>query len=204
MPRSRPPSFDDKPDLADPDAAHRGYDGPSKIAPLKRRMHDLQELGEAVAELPPARLAALKIEDRLRDAIAELGRTRSHEGRRRQVQYIGKLMKFEDADALNEAVASWRLGSARETLAMHQAEAWRDQLIADDDAFERWLAAHPDTDTQQMRSLVRSARKESLEPGARHGRAFRELFQMVKRHMARRATAGMPMRTRPPRRRDRP
>jgi ribosome-associated protein len=183
MPRSRPPSFDDAPSPpADPDTAH-GYDGPSK-SELKRRMHDLQELGEAVAELPAGRLAALKIEDRLRDAIAELGRTRSHEGRRRQLQYIGKLMKFEDAEALREAVASYRLGSARDTLALHQAEAWRDLLIAEDDAFERWLAAHPDTDTQQMRSLVRSARKEGTDAGARHGRAYRDLFQMVKRHMA--------------------
>jgi ribosome-associated protein len=182
MPRNRPTAPDDRPALADADTSH-GYDGPSK-SELKRRMHDLQELGEAVAELPESRLAALKIEDRLRDAIAELGRTRSHEGRRRQIQYIGKLMRFEDADTLREAVASWRLGSARETLAMHQAEAWRDLLIAEDDAFDRWLAAHPETDTQQMRSLVRSARKESLEPGARHGRAYRELFQMVKRLMA--------------------
>jgi len=190
MPRSRPPSPADANPLGGPDATH-GYDGPSK-SELKRRMHDLQELGEAVAELPEGRLAALKIEDRLRDAIAELGRTRSFEGRRRQIQYIGKLMKFEDADALREAVASYRLGSARDTLAMHQAEAWRDMLIAQDDAFERWLSAHPDTDTQQMRSLVRSARKESVDAGARHGRAYRELFQMVKRHMADAATAGDP------------
>jgi ribosome-associated protein len=146
-------------------------------------MHDLQDLGAAVAELPAGRLEALRIEDRLRDAIVELGRTRSHEGRRRQLQYIGKLMKFEDAEALREAVAAYHLGSARDTLELHQAEAWRDLLIAEDDAFERWLAAHPTTDTQQMRSLVRSARKESAEPGMRRGRAYRELFQMVKRHM---------------------
>jgi len=194
MPRNRTPSLDDRPAHTDPgadaDTSH-GYDGPSK-SELKRRMHDLQELGEAVAELPESRLAALKIEDRLRDAIVELGRTRSHEGRRRQVQYIGKLMKFEDADALREAVASWRLGSARDTLALHQAEAWRDLLVADDDAFERWLAAHPDTDTQQMRSLVRSARKESADPAARHGRAYRELFQMVKRLLAAAAADGQP------------
>jgi ribosome-associated protein len=182
MARPRPPSPDDSPAPADPDVSH-GYDGPSK-SELKRRMHDLQDLGAAVAELPAGRLEALRIEDRLRDAIVELGRTRSHEGRRRQLQYIGKLMKFEDAEALREAVAAYRLGSARDTLALHQAEAWRDLLIAEDDAFERWLAAHPDTDTQQMRSLVRSARKETAEPGARRGRAYRELFQMVKRHMA--------------------
>jgi ribosome-associated protein len=145
---------------------------------LKKQMQDLQELGEALAALPADRLDALKIEDRLRDAIAELHRTRSFEGKRRQVQYIGKLMKFEDAEPLKEAVASYRVGSARDTLAMHQAEYWRDQLLADDEALANWLKEYPKTDVQQLRSLVRSARKEKLEPGAR-----RDLFQMVKGHM---------------------
>ena len=150
---------------------------------LKKQMQDLQELGEALAALPEDRLAKLPIEERLRDAIAELRRTRSFEGKRRQIQYIGKLMKFEDVEPLREAVASFRLGSAKDTLAMHQAEYWRDQLLAEDDAFERWLKEYPATDGQQMRSLVRSARKEKLEPGARHGRAYRDLFQLVKAQM---------------------
>ena len=157
-------------------------EGPSKTQ-LKKQAHDLQELGEALATLPDDRLDGLKIEERLRDAIAELRRTRSFEGKRRQIQYIGKLMKFEDVEPLREAVASFRLGSAKDTLAMHQAEYWRDQLLAEDDAFERWLKEYPATDGQQMRSLVRSARKEKLEPGARHGRAYRDLFQLVKAQM---------------------
>ncbi len=169
--RSRPPL----PEL-DTDA------GPSKTQ-LKKEAHDLQELGEALAELPADRLEGLKIEERLRDAIAELRRTRSFEGKRRQLQYIGKLMKFEEVEPLREAVASFKLGSAKDTLALHQAEYWRDQLLAEEDAFERWLKEYPDTDGQQMRSLVRSARKEKLEPGARHGRAYRDLFQMIKERM---------------------
>ena len=150
---------------------------------LKQQMQDLQELGEALATLPADRLDGLKIEERLRDAIDELRRTRSFEGKRRQIQYIGKLMKFEDAEPLREAVASYRVGSAKDTLAMHQAEYWRDQLLADDDALAKWLEEYPQTDVQQMRSLVRAARKEKLEPGQRRGRAFRDLFQMVKEHM---------------------
>jgi ribosome-associated protein len=150
---------------------------------LKKQMQDLQELGEALASLPADRLDGLKIEERLRDAIAELRRTRSFEGKRRQIQYIGKLMKFEDAEPLKEAVASYRMGSAKDTLALHQAEYWRDQLLADDEALVNWLKEYPQTDTQQMRSLVRSARKEKLEPGERHGRAYRDLFRMVKEHM---------------------
>ena len=150
---------------------------------LKQQMHDLQELGEAVASLPVDRLDKLKIDERLRDAIDELRRTKSFEGKRRQVQYIGKLMKFEDPEPLREAVASYRVGSAKDTLTMHQAEYWRDQLLAGDEALAAWVTEYPATDVQQLRSLVRAARKEKLEPGERHGRAYRDLFMLVKEQM---------------------
>jgi len=150
---------------------------------LKQQMQDLQELGEAVSSLPPDRLDKLKIDERLRDAIDELRRTKSFEGKRRQVQYIGKLMKHEDPAPLREAVASYRVGSATDTLALHQAEYWRDQLLASDDALANWVKEYPATDVQQLRSLMRSARKEKLEPGERHGRAYRDLFRMVKEQM---------------------
>ena len=150
---------------------------------LKKQMQDLQELGEAVAALPTDRLDKLRIDERLRDAIDELRRTRSFEGKRRQLQYIGKLMKHEDPAPLREAVASYRVGSATDTLALHQAEYWRDQLLAGDDALAHWIKDYPATDIQQLRSLVRSARKEKLEPGKRHGRAYRDLFRMIKEQM---------------------
>jgi ribosome-associated protein len=150
---------------------------------LKKHMQDLQELGEAVSALPPDRLDKLKIDERLRDAIDELRRTRSFEGKRRQVQYIGKLMKHEDPEPLREAVASYRVGSATDTLALHQAEYWRDQLLATDDALANWVKDYPATDVQQLRSLVRAARKEKLAPGERHGRAYRDLFRRVKEQM---------------------
>ena len=150
---------------------------------LKKQMQDLQQLGEAIASLPADRLDKLKIEDRLRDAIGELHRTRSFEGKRRQIQYIGKLMKHENPEPLREAVASYRVGSATDTLALHQAEYWRDQLLAADDALANWVKEYPATDVQQLRSLVRSARKEKLEPGERHGRAYRDLFKVVKEQM---------------------
>ncbi len=172
MPRAptRPP--EDLPDVEPPSKSE-----------LKRQMTELQALGEAVCALPESRLAALPIEERLRDAIRELGRTRSFEGKRRQIQYIGKLMRFEDAAPLREAVDAFKLGSAKDTLAMHQAEAWREKLIASDDALTPWLAEYPRTDVQQLRSLVRAARKESAAENARHGRAYRDLFQLVKGHM---------------------
>ena len=72
--------------------------------------------------------------ERLRDAMHEYQRTRTHEGRRRQMQYIGKLMRGADAEPIREAVADMQLGRAKDALALHQAERWRAELIADDDA----------------------------------------------------------------------
>ena len=174
------PEMDDLP-LSKRQAAIDGL-APSRNE-LKKQMQDLQELGEAVASLPVDRLDKLKLDERLRDAIDELRRTKSFEGKRRQIQYIGKLMKHENPEPLREAVASYRVGSATDTLALHQAEYWRDQLLAGDDALADWVKEHPATDVQQLRSLVRAARKEKLEPGERRGRAFRDLFKLVKEQM---------------------
>jgi ribosome-associated protein len=155
-------------------------DRPSKSA-LKRLAHQQQTLGEALAALPDAALAATPLSDGLRDAIAELRRTRSHEGKRRQMQYIGKLMRDADLEPLREAVAAAQLGGAHDALALHRAEQWRNELVAGDDALTRWMAAHPQTDLQQLRTLIRNARKDSaLPPEQRHGRAWRELFQFLK------------------------
>ncbi|MFN9746987.1 MAG: ribosome biogenesis factor YjgA, partial [Betaproteobacteria bacterium] len=173
-------------------APHRGLDvhygeadpgdadaRPSKSA-LKRQSHDLQALGLDVAELPEQRLAATPMPDGLREAILEYRRTKSHEGRRRQLQYVGKLMRSADEAVLREAVAAARLGSARETLALHEAERWRAELIADDAALTRWMQQHPDSDAQQLRSLVRAARRDAVAPEARQPRSHRELFQFIK------------------------
>lgn len=153
---------------------------PSKTQ-LKQQMHELQQLGVELAALPDNRLADAPMPDALRDAIAEYRRTRSHEGRRRQLQYIGKQMRFADAEPLREAVAAFKLGSARDTLQLHEAERWRDELVADEDALTRWAQAHPESDLQRLRSLVRAARKDAaLAPEQRNGRGYRELFQFIK------------------------
>ncbi|MBQ0930737.1 DUF615 domain-containing protein [Ideonella sp. 4Y16] len=160
---------------------------PSKSA-LKRQSHDLQALGRALSELPASRLEALALPETLAGAIADYRRIRSHEGLRRQLQYIGKLMRQVDPAPLQAAVDDFRLGGARQSLALHTAERWREQLLADDSALTRWLAEHPDTGAQQLRSLVRAARKDAQPDTAtgavRHGRAYRELFQLIKQALA--------------------
>ncbi len=156
---------------------------PSKTR-LKQQSHDLQKLGLALAELSDERLAALDLPERLQDAIVQYRGTRSHEGRRRQLQYVGKLMRSADEAVLREAVAAAKLGSAKETLALHEAERWRAELIADDLALTRWMQQHPGTDAQQLRSLVRAARRDAVVPEARQPKSHRELFQFIKAAMA--------------------
>lgn len=153
---------------------------PSKTR-LKQQSHDLQKLGLALAALSDDRLSGLGLPERLHEAITEYRRTRSHEGRRRQLQYVGKLMREVDAEPLHEAVAQATLGSARDTLLLHEAERWRDALLADDEAMTRWLQAHADCDAQRLRSLVRAARREAaLPPEQRNPRSHRELFQFIR------------------------
>jgi len=158
------------------------HERPSKTQ-LKKASHDLQDLGEALVALPEDRLTDLDIDETLLEAIREFKRTRSFEGKRRQMQYIGKLMRRTDPEPLREAVAAMQLGRAKDALALHEAEHWRTALIAGDEALTRWTAEHPDSDLQQLRSLIRAARKDAAAvPEQRSGRAYRDLFKFIRQH----------------------
>jgi len=163
---------------------------PSKTE-LKKESTELQKLGEALLTLRTDLFERLALPEGLLVALDQLKRITNFEGRRRQLQYVGKLMRGlepETLQAVRDALEEQRSGSAQQTLALHAAEKWRDDLIASDDALQSWLAARPDTDVQQLRSLIRQARKDSapsqdeisrgLVP--RKGRAFREIFQIVR------------------------
>jgi ribosome-associated protein len=162
---------------------------------LKRESTELQKLGEALLTLRGDLMQRLVLPDKLHEAVAQAMRITNFEGKRRQMQYIGKLMRGLDEAALQsvrDALEEQRKGSAGEALALHQAEKWRNDLIASEDALQQWLSAHPDTDTQQLRALIRQARKE-LQPdreavskglAPRQGRAYREIFQLVKEQLS--------------------
>jgi len=158
----------------------------------KEESTELQKLGEQLLILSAAQIAKLDLPEKLVDAVAEAKRITNFEGKRRQMQYIGKLMRKVEPEPIRAAVESARTGSASDTLALHRAEQWRDDLIANDDALPRWIAEFPATDTagddsydlQQLRALIRQARKDLLagKPGEapRQGRAYREVFQLVR------------------------
>ena len=163
-------------------AAPGALQRPSKTR-RKQASHDLQALGEALLELPDDQLASLDLGEPLVDAIRAMRRIRSHEARRRQMQLIGKLMRSADIELARAAVLERQLGRARDSLALHQAERWRAELIADDDATTRFASEHKEADLQRLRALVRNARKDAaVVPEQRSGRAYRELFQFIREH----------------------
>ena len=171
----------------------KGTDAASRTD-LKRESTELQALGEELLTLRKGLMVTLDLPEKLVDALAEAKRITNFEGKRRQMQFIGKLMRLLQAsspdtlEAVKAALAEQHSGSAETSLALHRAEQWRDKLIAVESAFGEWIEAHPATDTQQLRALVRQARKDAeAKPKAdlpgetqRHGRAYREIFQLVR------------------------
>jgi ribosome-associated protein len=164
----------------------KGTDEPTRTD-LKKESTELQKLGEDLLTLRADLMTKLDLPDKLVDGVAEAKRITNFEGKRRQMQFIGKLMrKLEPSkwDEIRAALEEQHMPSAKETLVLHQAEQWRDRLIADDDAVGQWITLSPGTDSQNLRALVRQARKDAKpeKPGEalRHGRAYRDIFQLVR------------------------
>lgn len=162
--------------------------GPPSKTQLKAEADEKQALGEALLTLRADLMAKLDLPEKLLDAIAEAKKITNFEGKRRQMQFIGKLMRPLDTEPIRAAIDEQANGSAQLTLALHLAEQWRDKLITSDDALSDWLTEHPDTDSQQLRALIRQARKDAKpeKPGAapRHGKSYREIFQLVRETLA--------------------
>jgi ribosome-associated protein len=164
----------------------KGTDDQSRTD-LKRESTELQKLGEALLTLRIDLLERLELSDKFKDAIADAKRITNFEGKRRQMQFIGKLMRLLEpqvVETVRAALDEQANGSNADKLLLHQAETWRDRLVADEDAAAQWINLNPSTDVQQLRALIRQARKDAKpeKPGAavRHGRAYREIFQLVR------------------------
>ena len=167
----------------------KGTDAASRTE-QKAESDQLQELGEQLMSLRADLFTRLGLDEKLHDAILEAKRITNFEGKRRQMQYVGKLMRKQDEamlDKIHAALDEQHNGSAAENAALHRAESWRDELVADDGRLADWIKAYPGTDAQQLRALVRQARKDAKPetPGAapRHGRAYREIFQLVRQQL---------------------
>ncbi|WP_020651920.1 ribosome biogenesis factor YjgA [Massilia niastensis] len=156
------------------------YERPSK-SELKRQMDELQKLGAQLVAEPRDRVKRVPMPDDVRDAILTCQTITNHEGRRRQLQFVGKKMRTlseEEVDVIKRTIDSWKGASKAETAALHALERRREKLLADDKALTQLLAEHPDLDGQHLRTLIRNARKEQAEN--KPPKAYREIFQILK------------------------
>ncbi|WP_355660831.1 ribosome biogenesis factor YjgA [Halomonas salifodinae] len=154
-------------------------DGWQSKTQRKQEMHALQALGEKIIALSDAQRAKLPLSDDMLAAVEETGRIRSREARRRHMQYVGKLMRKEDTEAIQAAFDEFEQEKLRRDHAFHRLERWRDRLIEEgDEAVEAFLADFPDADRQALRQLIRNAQRErdANKPPA----SSRKLFKLIR------------------------
>lgn len=153
-------------------------DPPSK-SQKKREMLGLQAIGAALVELNDAQLTDLDLPDELAAAIQEMRRTKGHEGRRRQLQYIGRIMRQVDGEGIAAKLELLKQPARREVAQLHGAEQWRKRLLNDPNALLQLGELRPDLDREPLRKLVREALDEKAK--SRPPRAYRELFRVLSR-----------------------
>ena len=163
------------------DAPSDGDAPPSKTR-RKHAMHALQDLGEALVALDPRRLKELDLPERLMDAVIQARGIRAHEGRRRQIQYIGKLMRNIDPAPVQAALENWARGPKEEHARFAAVERWRDRLLVEPAALNEFVGAYPQADRRHLESLIHDANLERTRGGPPH--RYRELFRQLKATVA--------------------
>jgi ribosome-associated protein len=156
------------------------YERPSK-SELKRKMNELQKLGEELVAEARDRVKRVPMPEDVREAILMCQTITNHEGRRRQMQFVGKKMRTldeEEVAVIQRTIDSWKGMSKADTAALHALERRREKLLADDKALTVLLAEHAELDGQHLRTLIRNARKEQAEN--KPPKAYREIFQILK------------------------
>ena len=145
---------------------------------MKKDMLDLQKLGEKLAQMPLNKVKNVPMSDTLMAAMEEMQRIKKNEAKRRHMQYIGKIMRSEDVDAIRHALDLMDTSSEVYIRIQKQCEQWRDRLVQDNKAMNEYIELHPQVDRQQLRTLVRNAQKEVEKD--KPGTNFKKLFQLIK------------------------
>ena len=143
----------------------------------KREMAELQDVGAELVKLTPEQLARMDLPERLLDAVLDCRGITKHEARRRQMQYIGRIMRDIDAGPIAEKLASLAAPTRRQTALFHVAEKWRDELMADARALERFAREFPHADSHRIGAVAEAARAERA--GKRAPKHVRELFHLL-------------------------
>lgn len=143
----------------------------------KRQAHDLQDLGKALTRLRGDQLARIEMPDDLREAVADCRAMTKHEAIRRQLQYIGRIMRDMDCAPVAAQLEALHAPSHRQTALFHLAERWRTDILADPGNVERFVEEHPAADAKRLRDLATAAvaERQAEQPPKR----YRELFQMI-------------------------
>ncbi len=149
---------------------------------LKREAHALKDLGDELSNLKPEQLAAIPMEDNLREAIEETRRLKARNvrsGLKRQLQYLGKLMRRAEVEPIEEALARIQGNHAEEKALLHRSERWRDRLIEEGDgALGELLDEYPQADRQHLRQLIRNAQRE--QKAGKPPKSAREIFREIR------------------------
>jgi len=143
----------------------------------KRQMKDLQDVGAALVKLSREQLARIDMPESLREAVEACKGITKHEARRRQVQYIGRIMRDVDAGPIAEQLAEIEAPSKRQAALFHVAERWRADLLEQPDAIARFVKEFPEADPHRLRSLAEEAREERR--ASKPPRRYRELFHVL-------------------------
>ena len=143
----------------------------------KRQMTELQDVGAALVKLAPEQLARIDLPETLRDAILDCQRFTKHEAIRRQMQYIGRIMRDIDAGPIAEQLAALHAPSHRQTALFHLAEKWRTRILAEADALALFTSEFPAADASALRTLADRARDE--RDAGKSPKHFRELFHVL-------------------------
>ena len=154
----------------------------------KREMQALQDLGQQLVDLGAQQLARLDLPAPLLEAVLAAKRIKKFGGLRRQMQYIGRLMREVDAVPIRAQVDAWRGASAGESARLHRIEQWRARLVEDERALGELLGECPHADAPRLRSLIRNARREAEE--GKPPRSSRELFRELREILAPSASPG--------------
>ena len=168
-------------DFNDPDALDDGAfdDAPPSKSQRKREMHALRDLAERITGLGKNQRAALPLSEAFHRGLTEFDRLKAREAKRRHLSFLGKLMREEDSDAIEAALALHTQGTAEATRAHHALEAWREALLEDGNALTLWLDLFPQTDRAKLRDTLRKA-QASRHRGTGDPTAYRSLFRLLR------------------------
>ncbi|MEW6133277.1 MAG: ribosome biogenesis factor YjgA [Pseudomonadota bacterium] len=160
-----------------------GPDKGEEVRPLsktkrKEAMLALQDIGEELVKLPANKLEKLDLPEELRRAVEDCRRFTRHGAIRRQLQYIGRLMRGVDEAPIARQLAAWRGESDEEKALQHRIERWRDRLIENDEALTLFLNDYPQADATRLRQLIRNARHEAAHD--KPPKSSRAVFRLVR------------------------